>query len=403
MNDPKISLLSMEKCVIIPPSVAAWVYAISVHGGCCVFGGIPCGIVLYLITKKKYSEKTKVFIGSFVAIVAAASVFVGRPIIESYSPNNEITFIGPFLASTFGFTTFFKSLNVAFGTYPIGADTDLQTWIHWFVMTPEPSFAKGKASKANRKEIIARTRDFFFKIIALFFLLTVMMQLSPPFYQVLPYEVNGGNNSFGGDTLDWFLAAHVNGFLHLWLLYSFASFCEDFSTITNYILSGGVRMEPGFCNPLLESRSFKETWGTRWNKPVNELLKRTVYIPACKSGFFNQNQSAVLTFFASGLLHEYNFAMHNHRSLSLPSGYQPGEVTVFFLFMGILMIGESWVWNKLYPRWLQSLISSLPSAVTATMLTFLVAALSERYFLRGWLQSGFVEAVAQMLPHLDCQ
>ena len=162
-------------------------------------------------------------------------------------------------------------------------------------------------------------------------------------------------------------------------------------------------MEPGFCNPLLESRSFKETWGTRWNKPVNELLKRTVYIPARKSGFFNQNQSAVLTFFASGLLHEYNFAMHNHRSLSLPSGYQPGEVTVFFLFMGILMIGESWVWNKLYPRWLQSLISSLPSAVTATMLTFLVAALSERYFLRGWLQSGFVEAVAQMLPHLDCQ
>ena len=161
-------------------------------------------------------------------------------------------------------------------------------------------------------------------------------------------------------------------------------------------------MEPGFCNPLLESRSFKETWGTRWNRPVNALLKRTIYIPARKSGF-NQKLSAFLTFLGSGLLHEYNFSIHNNRSISSPSGYRHGEVTLFFMLMGGLMISESWIWNRCLPRWLRSAIDRLPSAVTASMLTFMVAGLAERYFVRSWLQSGFVEAVAQMLPHLKCQ
>ena len=171
----------------------------------------------------------------------------------------------------------------------------------------------------------------------------------------------------------------------------------------DFVLSGGKRMEPGFCNPLLESRSFKETWGTRWNRPVNALLKRTIYIPARKSGFFDQRLSAVLTFFGSGLLHEYTFFIHNHLSLSSPSGYRPGEVTIFFLLMGLLMVGESWVWYCCYPRWVQTAIDRLPSAVTASLLTFMVAGLAERYFLRSWFYSGFVEAVAQMLPHLSCK
>jgi len=421
MNDPMS--LSLGKCTIIPPSLSAWVYAISVHGVCCLVGGVPCGILFYHLLPKnaegagnKYTEtnagstkKTRSFVSVFVGIVAAASIYIGRPVIESYSPNSEITFIGPVLASTFGFTTFFKSLNVAFGTYPEGADSDLQTWLLWFVMTPEPTFAKGKLSKANRKEVMIKIRDFLFKIIVLFLLLTVLMQHSPPYYQVMTerssssssHEDNASGD--GNRVFDWFLPTHVNGFFHLWLLYSYFSFCLDFSTITNYVMSGGTRMEPAFCNPLLGSRSFKETWGTRWNRPVNALLKRTIYIPARKSGFCNQKLSAVLTFLASGILHEYNFAIHNNRSLSLPSGYRPGEVTIFFLLMGILMIGESWVWSRCFPGWLQTAINHLPSVVTASMLTFMVAGLAERYFLRGWLQSGFVEAVAQMLPYLNCQ
>mmetsp|Transcript_22453 Transcript_22453/g.53369 ORF Transcript_22453/g.53369 Transcript_22453/m.53369 type:complete len:421 (+) Transcript_22453:97-1359(+) len=419
MNDPFASLLG--NCSIIPPSLSTWLYAISVHGGCTLLGGVPFGILLYHVLKKDaegqqanghakgYSIDTRrTFVGVAVGSGAAASVYIGRPLLESFSPNAETTFLGPLLASTFGFTTFFKSFNVAFGTYPEGADKDLQTWLMWYTMLPEPTFAKGKLSKVTRKEVIVKLRDFVSKIIALFLILTVLMRSPPPYYQVMREESwspssHRGNESDGGNGFyGWFLAVHVNGFFQLWLLYSVFSSFLDFSTITNYICTGGIRSEPGFCNPLLESRSYKETWGTRWNRPINTMLKRTVYIPALKSGLCNRNVAAALTFFASGLLHEYNFAIHNHRSLLLSSGYRRGEVTVFFILMGLLMIGESWVWTRIYPRWLQTMINHLPSAVTASMLTFMVAGLAQRYFLRAWLQSGFVEAVAHMFPHLEC-
>ena len=370
-------------------------------------------------------------------MIAAGSIFIGRPVIVSYAPNTAITFMGPVFASTFGFTTFFKSMNVAFGTYPEGAyDThDLPTWLHWFLMTPEPTFAKGKTSKVQRTEVILKLRDVCFKIIALFILLTVLMQHPPPYYHVMRTTTTkrflssplhdddaaaaDGNSDAG--IFEWWqflVSTHVNGFIHLWLLYAYFSFCLDVSTLLNCILSGGVRMEPGFCNPLLGSRSFKETWGTRWNRPVNLLLKRTIYIPARQSVGCcqNPNVAAVITFVASGLLHEYNFSIHNHHSLSLSSssiggggggggggGYRPGEVTLFFLGMGILMIGESWVWNRCFPHRLQIVIEQLPSIATASILTFMVSGLAERYFLRGWFQSGFVEAVAQLMPYLTCQ
>ena len=420
MNDP-ISL-TLDKCTFIPPSLHAWIYAVAVHATCCLIGGVPCGILLYFVLKKssggqKAKERTNAgsidatrsFFGVVVGSAAAASIYFGRPIIESYSPNSPSTFIGPVLASTFGFTTFFKSLNAAFGTYPEGADSDLRTWLLWYVMLPEPTFAKGKLIKASRKEVTIKIREFCFKIIAVFLLLTVLMQYSPPYYQVLKEGFSSSSSQEGNDKdngngmFAWFLAVHVNGFFHLWLLYSYFSFCLDFSMITNYVVSGGVRMEPAFCNPLLESRAFKETWGTRWNRPVNALLKRTVYVPARRSGLCNKNMAAVLTFLASGLLHEYNFSIHNNRSLLSPSGYRPGEVTAFFIIMGILMVVESWVWNQLFPRWLQTVINRLPSAATASMLTFMVAGLAETYFLKAWFQSGFVEAVAQMLPHMNCQ
>jgi hypothetical protein len=400
--------LSLDNWKIIPPSLASWVYAISVHGACCVFGGVPFGIILFYVLPKKNprsSSTTRALSGVLIGIVAATNVYVGRPFIENFSPNNEITFMGPLLASTFGFTTFFKALNVAFGTYPEGSDSDLQTWLLWFVMTPEPTFAKGKLCKANRKEVLDKMRAFVAKIIALFLLLTVLMLHPPPYYQVMTersssFSSNESTDLGDGDgVFESYLSTHVNGFFHLWLLYLFFSFCLDFSTLTNYVLSGGVRMEPAFCNPLLESRSFKETWGSRWNRPVNALLKRTIYIPARRAGF-DQKVSALLTFFGSGLLHEYNFSIHNNRSLSSPSGYRQGEVTAFFLLMGILMIVESWVWNRCFPRWLQTAIDHLPSVLTASILTIMVSGLAEHHFLRPWFQSGFVEAVAEMLPRL---
>jgi hypothetical protein len=388
---------SFEKCTIVPPSLRSWIYAISVHGVCCLIGLI-IGILLYNKPTEKKKKRT-CWTALGVGTLSAISVYKGRSFIESYSPNDEITFAGPLFASTFGFATFFKSFNVAFHTYPSGADSNLKTWLVWFILLPEPSFDKEKMSKINRKEFINNIFDFIIKIIGLFITLSILIQFPSPSYTIIK-KISA--SSSGDDDWDdvsnahWLLMTHIDGFFHLWLLYLFFSFCLDFTTITNSIALGGIRMELGFCHPLSKSRSFKKCWGSRWNKPVNELLKRTIYIPSRKNGF-NKSISVVFTFFGSGLLHEYNFSIHNNNN------YHPGEVTIFFLFMGLLMIGESWVWNRCIPRWIQTVINSLPSIVVASGLTFVAAGLSERYFLRGWIVSGFIDMVAEMIPHMSCK
>jgi len=400
--------ISLEQCKVVPPSLSGWAYAISLHGLLCLAGGVPCGILLYYCNAVRTKQQRT--IGVVVGIVAAASMCILRPVIESHAPTPEIVFFGPFVASSFGFATFFKACNAAFSNYPEGADEDLKTWLLWFTMLPEPAFSKGKLrGGASRNEVLSKLRDFVGKILALCFLLTLLIPRSPEYELMDASHGDIGDGDGGGDgiALGWLqnlMALHVNGFVHLWLLYSFASFCLDFSTLINYILSGGLSMEPAFCNPLLESRSFTETWGTRWNRPVNLLLKRTVYVPAMTSGHVGRTMAAVLTFLASGLLHEYNFSIHNHRSISsdTPGGYRHGEITVFFLVMGFLMVVESHAFRSL-PHRFQNILRGIPSVVTASMLTFLVAGISERYFLRPWIRSGFLETVAQMLPHLDCR
>jgi hypothetical protein len=372
-----MALLFSSNCTFIPPSFQAWTYAVTVHGLCCVVGAVPLAILLYSVTSPNLRKPLSVFIG----IATAALVPLGQSYIESYSPDESITWIGPFLACTFGFSTFFKSINAGFGQFPEGADADLKTWLMWFVILPEPEFTKGKLRKASTNDILNNVKSFLYKIMALFVLLSILLH-SPQY-----------NLQFSRAP-EW-LSTYINGFLHIWLIYLWASFCLDFSTVANLATTGGIRSEPGFLNPLLESRSLKEAWGYRWDLPVQVLLKRTVYIPARKQGF-GRSTSAIFTFFASGLLHEYNFSIHNRLA------YEPGRATVFFVLMGLLMLGESMVWNQL-PRQLQQAINKLPSVAISFLVTFLVAGTFERFFFQSWVDSGFVAAAAAMLPHMNCR
>jgi len=152
------------------PSFHSWIYTISVHTGCLIVSAILGTLLYYVvnsglgrpITKTKDNaaipEAVKALLCSFVGIAAASSIFAIRPTLEIYSPNDEITWMGPFLASTFGFTTFFKSLNVAFGDYP-GSGSDLYTWLLWFSMTPEPTFAK-KTNESKPKRSLRQVAGF---------------------------------------------------------------------------------------------------------------------------------------------------------------------------------------------------------------------------------------------------
>lgn len=365
-------------CTFNPPSLQALVYAVTVHGLCCIAGAAPLGILLYWIP-----SNLRRVTGILVGVVAALSIQFLQHHIERYSPHEDVTWLGPFLASTFGFSTFFKSINVAFSQFPEGADNNIKTWLLWFVILPEPEFRKGNIRKASLMDVWNSVKSFFYTVIGLFLLLSVLLQSPVYNLQLSSFPVP-----------EWF-SSFTNGFLHIWLIYLFTSFCLTFSILANIVTTGGMRSEPGHLNPLVESRCLREAWGERWNLPVQTLLKRTVYIPARKQGY-GPNASAILTFLVSGVLHEYNFSIHNR------SAYQLGRATLFFLIMGLLMLVESKVWTW-FPRTIQEMFRKIPTVVISFALTFLVGGLFDPFFFQSWTDSGFVVAISKMIPHLDCR
>ena len=105
--------------------------------------------------------------------------------------------------------------------------------------------------------------------------------------------------------------------------------------------------------------------------------------------------AALLTFVASGLLHEYNFATHNH------VGYVPGHATAFFVAMGGLMLAEGaavgWVWARCSPR-ARAVLARVPSPLTALALRLPVLPLFGACFFPSWAASGLYDALGVMLP-----
>ena len=394
------------RCRFAGPSPDAWAYAVSVHGACVVLGGLPVAVLLH--RWRSGGDHPSPWGCRCVGLAAAAAVLHLRPVLEGLARSTraatapEISWFGPFVASTCGFSTCLKAFSAASGDFPPGAARDPATWIHWCTMLPEPVLGGGDGKKggggprmATAAEIRARIAAVAGKILVMAGLLTVLLPAAGPRYDLVVVPRSS----------PWWavlLADHANGFVHIWFLYGFASFCLDVSSLIDTCLTGGLAMEDGFRNPLLGSRSYREVWGTRWNRTVHLLLKRAVYKPARSAGL-GPVPAAVLTFLGSGVLHEYSFRVHNHAAIAA-GVYVPGSVTLFFLGMGLLMVGESWVWNRLLPEEpVRRVLRGLPAPVAATLLCLSVSGPAERYFLRSWTASGLVESTARMIPHFDCR
>lgn len=414
---PIVESLVSGQCTFVGPTKAAWIYAFSMHGLSALVLAIPAGFLLHRWrscsgpTSTQSNPTAWPWGCRIVGLVAAISVFAARPWIVGWAPASspECVWFGPFVVQTIGYATFFKACIVATGRFPEGADLDTNSWLQWCTMLPEPRFDKLQPRKMTSRELRSKLLDCCVKIAIIFVGLTVLLPKGSPRYDLV--ESSSSNNidnngsevssSSSGTIRSSWMADHINGFVHIWFFYGWASLLLDVSVLNDALLSGGKAMERCFDNPLLASRSLTEAWGTRWNQPVHLLLKRGIYEPARSSGM-SKGTAALLTFVGSGLLHEYNFLAHNYPAIN-DGVYRVGSVTLFFLVMGGLMVAESIVYNKCLPRPVRNFFRNLPSPLTATLLCLLVSGPAERYFFRSFTYSGFVECAATMFPHLDCR
>jgi Membrane bound O-acyl transferase family len=81
-----------------------------------------------------------------------------------------------------------------------------------------------------------------------------------------------------------------------------SAYCEGLIAATMFVT--GLHCEAVMENPLMQSQSLTELWSKKWNKLVEGVLKRGVYLPLRKSGY-SKNLAALSTFLASGLFHEW--------------------------------------------------------------------------------------------------
>lgn len=307
----------------------------------------------------------------------------------------KLTWMAAFLASTFGFHAFFKNMAVSCCSFPEGADKNLKTWILWYTSLPEPLFVKGNLVKSSGHIILHRAYLMLIKLGTM----TALLSTSPKNH--LEATINPFAALEQDSAVSTAAATILNYYSQLWWLYLMASFCMDFGSLI-VMIQGGATESP-FCNPLLQSRSYREAWGERWNRPVHLFLKRSVYKPLRKAGV-SQLGAAMLTFLSSGLLHEYNFFCHNYRA------YQFGHAIIFFSAMGLFMVLEDRVGNgntsinnntSALGR-LRRFATSIPTPIYAFLLQSVVVPIFVPLFFQSWVDSGMLASVADLVPHWEC-
>lgn len=128
-------------------------------------------------------------------------------------------------------------------------------------------------------------------------------------------------------------------------------------------LVGGFQTELVVNDPIFGSTSPSDFWGNRWNMLIHRGLKQGVYKPV-RMATGSRNLATMLTFLASGVAHEYVWAVTFHQNSHEPGKYIPrfGKSLLFFCWNGILLIVEHWVQRRRWdvalesmPRWLVSL------------------------------------------------
>ena len=268
-------------CSLKLPSLRGWSDAFAIHLSLVCLLGAPLALLLHA-APTRHRRPIGVTAACLSAVAVVVAVDHGRRI-------GYVRWMGAFLASTSGFGAFFKAMAYAHSAFPPGADANRLTWLLWFTSMPEPLFAAdGRMRPSLPRELPHRLALLLLKLTTLGIVLSVLLRT--PAHIVLPNT------------------PALNAMSHLWVIYLWAGACLDIGSAL-VMLSGGT-VDPPFRNPLLASRSLRETWGSRWNTPVHVLLKRAVYVPARHRGA-SPIVASVATFIASGLLHEYNFGVHN--------------------------------------------------------------------------------------------
>lgn len=377
MVNPSSTLPPTLTCELHYPVGSVWLESIAVFAVGSIAQLVICGLL------SATPAASRPFVGGAVA-VAYASIPFG---LRSYLNSLSLSPVAWFILSSLGMTGFFKTLQGANGfLLPQGVANSFGNACQAFLAVPPMRWKNGKPQPAISGELAGRLAQFGARILGLAASLSVLLSpqsveaaQGPPFFPL-------GTGSY--------VARLAAIYTQLWALYLFLALLFDVGMLVT--LLGGTSAEEGFRAPLVQSRGFKEAWGERWNLVVHGFLKSCIYKPVRRIGL-SPNVATVLSFLASGLLHEYMFAIHNARA------YTPGYVCMFFVLMGFVMMIEEKLVKPFTPRMIAQPFSLVPTIVVATVLTFASCSLFDPLYMDSWRQAGMLESMANLVLTVRCR
>ena len=209
------------------------------------------------------------------------------------------------------------------------------------------------------------------------------------------------------------MSTGVRNFALALALYCLLGVMEDgLGAVTASVI--GLVVKPSFNNPITHTSSLRDFWSFRWNRHVASLLRELVYEPVVsgvlvlrpkkkydgakgRPSIGRRIVGTLLTFFASGVMHEIHFLYMTH-------GFA-GDWLIFFTLQGFFVVVEHAARKFIASRpTLAKWLAKVPKVLRILMtISFLLVTGSYHYFppvRRSGLDKRVVSHVASMMAIL---
>jgi len=294
-------------------------------------------VVIYTFIVKKRQTTSAYILGY--GLVIPLALYVPFELVEALDVKNmvlKLAFV------SLGTIVFFRCIEAMHGTSPETVESSMGTYVTYYssLMHFEWDPKTQKRRKSTPAELLATLKT----ILIHFHLVSLVLSFEMHF-DFRPFQSKVGLDHYHFN-LDLLSPGHLgNAYCLAILTYLYLSLGFELTAFSENVK--GFYTKPIFLNPLFTSRSPSQFWGQKWNLMIHRILKYGAFLPARK--YFSKQIAIVITFLASGLLHDYTWAIvfyqHTHqrdengvcKDCFVPITF---KLTAFFLWNGAMMLLE---------------------------------------------------------------
>jgi Membrane bound O-acyl transferase family len=344
----------------------------------------------YKFVVQKRSSTTAALVAFGVSL--PLSLYIPFCILEHFDiRNHAIKLTLASLGTIVGFRTF----EAYFDTSPPVVETSLGTYMTYYTCLVHYDWDSKTVTRkrASLDYVLRRGGMILFHYAMLCPFLSFLMHYNfEPFHSkvdLAAYNINKDLLTF----------SHI-GNTYLLAILTYLALCTFFELNAYSENIKGCTTKPVFYNPLFKSRSPTEFWGQRWNLAIHRALKHGVYLPSRK--YVSNGLAIFLTFVASGLLHDYSWALvfYHHTSRRNEAGVCedcfspfPFKLSAFFAWNGCIMLLQKWLgrYFGFTRKW--------PTPVLST-LVLLTSLPVSHWYTGDWAMGGYFSDLSIGLFHI---